>query len=131
MKVHPHSINLLRKTGARKTQCVHPMRLRKFIPHERLPDIQVDMNDEPDFFQDETPQLKPTTVAVSSDTEESDHENPQEIIIHLEPRTKLSPAIENSVHTTLSPPESQHDPVLNFPPKNIRRATNRTSVLPR
>ena len=102
------------------------MRLRKFILHENVPDIQVDEShfytepdviDEPEHFHGETPQVTPTPAAFSSDTEESDHENPRNIIIHLELGITSSPTIDYSVHTTTSTQESPDNPVLNLPPE--------------
>ena len=101
------------------------MRFPKFFPHENLPDIQVDEShfctdsdviDEPQLFQGVKSRVTTTLEDISSDTEESDHKNPHEIIIHLEPERLQSLTFDNSAHTTTLPQESQHDPA--FHPKN-------------
>ena len=77
MKVLPQSNYIVRKTGTHKTECVHRMRLHKFIPYENVPDNQVDESqfytapnviDELELFATEAPQLTKTPTAVSSDT---------------------------------------------------------------
>ena len=124
MKVPSHSNYILRKTGTHETQCIHRMRLRKFNPHEKVSDFQVDESqffndsaviDEPELFSNETPLVTPTAEAVSSEPEESDHKNSEEIIIHLEPEITQSPKNDNFVHTTPSTQESQHHPAMNLP----------------
>ena len=90
------------------------MRLRNFNPHMNVRDIQTyesqfytkpDVIDEPEHFQDQTPQLTLTSGAVSSDTEVSDPENPQEIVIPGEQAIAQLPATDDSAHTA----SSSHD----------------------
>ena len=71
-------------------------------PRKNVPDTEVtesqffndpDVIDEAKLLNKETPHRTPTVV--SSNTEESDHENPQEIIMHFKPERIPSPAIAN------------------------------------
>ena len=41
VKVLSNSNYIIRKTGTHKTQCVHRMRLRPFIPHDKILDIEM------------------------------------------------------------------------------------------
>ena len=79
MKILSHSNYTVSKTGTHKTQCVHRKRLRKFIPYENFPDIQVEKSHfytDPNVIDElEAPQSTTTSAAVSSDTGESDHGN--------------------------------------------------------
>ena len=42
LKVFSHSKSIVRKTGTYKTQYIHRLRLRCFIPHENVPGCRVD-----------------------------------------------------------------------------------------
>ena len=75
------------------------------------------VSEEPELFHYKTPQLRPTPAAVSTDTEDSDHENSQDIIIALEPETPQSPATVNSVRTAPSSHESPHNSFVDVPPE--------------
>ena len=44
VKVLSHSNYIIRKVGKFKTQCVHRMRLRPFVPHDHIEDIIDDAN---------------------------------------------------------------------------------------
>ena len=94
MNCFSHLSHIVRKTGTPKTQGVHLIRFRKFIPHQNVPHKQVDESqfyvypdliDDPELLHNEIPQFTP--AAVSSDTGYSDQEKAQKFVFPLEPET--------------------------------------------
>ena len=97
-----HSNYIICKTGTQKTQCVHRMRLRRFIPHENVPDIQVDQQQ---FYQDPDTIDKPDLLSTHIPTntlcqdqqlgEERDNktENPQKTVIQLQAEANVPPLL--------------------------------------
>ena len=66
------------------TECVHSMRLSKFVPHEKFTDFYMDesefyanrnMVDCPNFFLQQTESTKNHPEVAARDSEDLDHEN--------------------------------------------------------
>ena len=95
VKALSHSNYIVRRTETHRTQCVHRMRLRKFIPHDKIPDIETNENnyytdpdaiDESDLFDKKIPIKSPTdTQDVNTSDTDFEDENPQEIVVDLLP----------------------------------------------
>ena len=139
MKVLSRFNYIVRQTGSHRTQCDHPMRLCKFIPHENLPDNQMaesqfcndpDVINEPKLFATEKTHSTKTHVAVSSDTEESSHENQQKSFLNLQPETPPPTYIDEVVHTTPPPSESHHEPLVTLPDENFERPQPELQPIP-
>ena len=57
VKVLTQSNYIIRKVGTFKTQCVHRMRLRPFVPHDKIEDVTDDVNrhySDPDAIDDQS-----------------------------------------------------------------------------
>ena len=100
------------------------MLLRRFIPHENVPDNQVEKSQfytkpdviaGPELFATEPPHSATTRAVLSSDTEEFDHENQPEIFLPLQLETPPPIAVDELVHTTLPPPESHNETIVILP----------------
>ena len=139
MKVPSHSNYILRKTGTHETQCIHRMRLRKFNPHEKVSDFQVD---ESQFFNDSAVIDEPELFFEWNTSGNTNSRSsifrtrgiwPQKLWRnHHSPRTWDHPVTKKRqfcAHDALN--SGVTTPPCNEPPAQyFRRATTRTSALP-
>ena len=90
------------------------MRLRIFIPQENVPDIQVDQHqiyqlpdttDEPYLFSTHIPTNTPCQDHQSEEEFDHETENPQEILLLLQPEAEVPPSLPEPA-TTIPTPHS-------------------------
>ena len=86
VKVLSHSNYIIRKVGTFRTQCVHRMRLRPFVPHDPIDDIDDDAKkhySDPDATDDQTIFNEnlpaPDILTPAENTPELDVNEPEEI----------------------------------------------------
>ena len=152
-KVLTQSIYIVRKVGTFRTQCVHRMRLRPFVPHDPIEDIHDDASrncsdpdaiDDQSIFNDNLPVLETPPSAgntVELDTNETDTIDSEHGTIYYEhKRVHEVPPLHNplpeTVHTErayrseaenqsdeIDIPSPDHEPEQRIQPNNDAAST--------
>ena len=138
MKVLCDRNYIIRKVGARKTQCVHRMRLRLFKTEYPFDDINVAKNFYPDSERVEDTDIFDSNIPTTDEVDQIENDNLDQDLVEDEPSEDIvQPVQERSSPQASSPEtntridnqqvESDHN---EFRPPTVRFGTQEEIILP-
>ena len=156
VKVLTQSNYIVRKVGTFKTQCVHRMRLRPFVPHDKIEDVTDDVNrhdsdpeaiDDQSIFNENLPAIERSPPAENTfeiDTNETEIVDSEHGTIYYEHKRvhevpSLSNPLPEVIHTETSTeiqsdepptPLSDHESEQQIPPHNDAESTTSYAETP-